>query len=110
MACLYTGEFVFLAYLGLKKAPIQSGMAFVPLIVTGFFHRILIRKLIVPIRKVSLEVAAEVDLLDGELPMDGIGAKQYYRQPALDPDKDERAPMPYRRKSVASAKAQEEPV
>lgn len=103
MACLYTGEFVFIAYMGLKEAPTQAGLGFVPLVVTYMFHRVLTRNLIAPIRNLSLEVAADVDLQDGELPLDrSSDSKQLYRQPVLDPDYDERGPLPYRRKAGAS--------
>lgn len=102
MACLYIGEVLFIAFMGLKKAPVHSGLGFVPLIVTILFHRYLIRKVIVPLRYLSLEVAADVDLDDGELSTSSssgtANAPPLFRQPALDRSQDERGPMPYRRK------------
>ena len=104
MACLYMAQFVFIAFMGIKKGSVQSGLGFVPLIVTGLFHCVVIRKLIAPLRNIALEVAADVDLQDGELPKDvSTGIKQLYRQPALDRDQDERGPKPYRRKAVETA-------
>jgi Calcium-dependent channel, 7TM region, putative phosphate len=110
MASLYMGEVVFIAYMGLKKAPIQSGLSFVPLIVTCLVHRILYRKLIAPLKNLSLEVAADVDIQHGELPNDNVRSIQLYRQPALDGEQDERGPMPYRRKPIAhSSSTMDEP-
>jgi hypothetical protein len=105
MSCLYIGEFIFIAYMGIKTAPIQSGLGFVPLIVTCIFHRVLYRKYIEPIQTLSLQVAADVDTRDGELTSDtnnggGSITKSLYRQPVLDMDQDERGPLPYRRDPV----------
>jgi hypothetical protein len=111
MACLYTGEFVFIAYMGIKAAPVQGGMGFVPLIVTMLTHRVLIRKLIKPIRNLSLEHAADVDLSDGELSLESSNVDiLLYQQPALDPNEDERGPMPYRRDVSETARNQDEGV
>jgi calcium permeable stress-gated cation channel len=115
MSSLYIGEFIFIAYMGIKEAPIQSGLGFVPLIVTCYFHRILYRTYIAPIQNLSLEVAADVDIRDGELskdtPDDGDGTtidqSSLYRQPALDTEQDERGPMPYRRNPVTSLSSTE---
>ena len=98
MACLYTGELVFVAFMGIKTAPVQSGLGLVPLIVTCFFHRILYRNFIAPLQNLSLEVAADVDILDGELPIEDNEDVLAYRQPSLDVGQEERGPMPYRRK------------
>jgi hypothetical protein len=100
IACLYMGEVVFIAYCGIKEAPTQGALGFVPLVLTILFHRILARNIISPLRNLSLEVAANVDLEDSDLPVDGCDtgvANPLYRQPALDTDQDERGPMPYRR-------------
>lgn len=100
MACLYISQVLFIAFMSLKLAPVQSGLGFIPLIVTVLFHRYLVRKVIAPLRFLSLEVAADVDLQDGELTIvdSSNGDMSLFRQPALDPDQDERAAMPYRRK------------
>jgi fatty acid desaturase len=98
MASLYIGEVLFVGFMGLKEAPIHSGLGLVPLIVTILFHRHLVRKVIVPLRYLSLEVAADVDLQDGELnSTNNSTSTPLFRQPALDPDQEERGPMPYRR-------------
>jgi hypothetical protein len=99
MACLYIGQAVFIAYMGIKEAPIQAGLGVVPLIVTVLVHLSLTRKLIVPLRNLSLEIAADVDEQEGELSMDGDD-NVFYIQPALDPEKDERGPLPYRRSAA----------
>lgn len=97
MSCLYIGELIFIAYMGIKTAPIQSGLGFVPLIVTGIFHRLLYRKYIEPIQTLSLQVAADVDIRDGELSdTNSSTTTPLYRQPVLNMDQDERGPMPYR--------------
>lgn len=98
MACLYTAEGVFIAYMGIKKATISSALGFVPLGVTIAFHRFLKRTLILPAPKLSLESAARVDEEHGEF---SLLDKDWhpYRQPALDSIQDEREPMPYRRES-----------
>jgi hypothetical protein len=103
IACLYMGEVVFIAFMGIKTAPIQSGLGFVPLVFTCFFHRILYRKLIFPLQNFSLEVAADVDLRDGELMTGDDDAQPTYRQPALSVLQEERGPMPYRRKRFAQS-------
>ena len=103
MACLYMGEAVFIAYMGLKEAPVQAGLGFVPLIVTVLVHRALQRKLIAPLRNLSLEMAADIDLRDGALDL-AAADERLYLQPALDADAEERGPMPYRREE------EEEPV
>jgi calcium permeable stress-gated cation channel len=98
MACLYIGQGVFISFMGIKRAPDQAALGLVPLIVTGYVHRALYRKFILPTRILPLSVAADVDEQDGELVHFQIGA---YRQPAVDPLRDERAPLPYRRPATA---------
>lgn len=98
MACIYMGEAVFIAYMGIKEAPTQAALAGIPLIITILVHRILSRNVIQPLKNLSLEVAANVDIEDGELSIEQEGGDgKLYGQPALDADKDERGPMPYRR-------------
>lgn len=71
MACLYVGEFIFIAYMGIKEAPMQGGLGFIPLIVTIIFHKQLNRTVIQPLQTLSLQVAAAVDIDDGELEKNG---------------------------------------
>ena len=99
MACLYMGEVVFIAYMGLKEAPVQGGLGFVPLIVTILVHYSLVRNIISPLRNLSLEVAASVDIDEGELQEEDMSGGKLYGQPTLDADQDERGPMPYRREA-----------
>lgn len=94
MACLYIGEGVFISFMGIKQAPIQAALGFVPLVVTGYVHRTLNRKFIAPTQNLSLEAAATADIKDGDFIDYQEGA---YRQPAADAENDEREPMPYRR-------------
>jgi hypothetical protein len=95
IASLYMSQFVFIAYMGIKEGATQGGLGFVPLILTLWVHRFLIRSTIHPLRNLSLKAAADVDIADGELTAEDVGAG--YGQPALDPELDEREPMPYRR-------------
>ena len=97
IACLYMGEFVFIAYMGIKEAPIQGGLGFIPLILTILFHLHLNRTTVQPLRNLSLEVAAEVDIDDGEL--DHTNTLVLYATPALKTEEEERAPLSYRRAS-----------
>ena len=103
---IYIAEVVFIAYMGLKEAPVQGALGFVPLVVTMIFHYILVRNIIKPLRNLSLEVAANVDIDSAEpspVKGDGGGATsegKIYGQPALDATKDERGPMPYRREAT----------
>jgi hypothetical protein len=99
MACLYIGQGVFISFMGIKQAPDQAVLGFVPLVVTGFVHRALLRKFIIPTRILPLEAAANVDIVDGDLVDNKIGA---YRQPAVDKNQDEREPLPYRREHAAA--------
>eukprot|EP00980_Cylindrotheca_fusiformis_P025798 scaffold14624_cov100-Cylindrotheca_fusiformis.AAC.6 len=104
MACLYMGEAVFIAYMGIKKAPGPAGSGFVPLIVTVLFHIYIYRKVIMPNKHLSLEVAANVDREAGELEqLEGSSVEdKVYGQPALKASQDERGPMPYRREGQDS--------
>jgi hypothetical protein len=111
MACLYMGEVVFIAYCGIKEAPTQGALGFVPLVLTIIFHRILSRNIISPLRNLSLEVAANVDIEDvANAEINAIDERDtdvtgpLYRQPALDDDQDERGPMPFRREDIAQEK------
>ena len=95
MACLYMGEVVFIAYMGLKKAPIQGGLGFIPLIITVLFHMHLNRTVVKPLRNLSYEVATDVDIEDGELDRQNFSV--LYGMPSLNTDDEERGPMHYRR-------------
>lgn len=105
MACLYIGEGVFISFMGIKQAPIQASLGFVPLAVTAYVHRALNRKFIAPTKNLSLEAAATVDIEDGDLIDNTPGA---YRQPVADEENDEREPMPYRRESKPEEVSPEE--
>ncbi|CAB9528745.1 CSC1-like protein [Seminavis robusta] len=98
MACLYMGELIFIAYMGIKEAPVQGAFGFVPLVVTIAFHMHLSRTIVRPLRNLSLEMAAQVDIDDGEL--DQNTASVLYGMPALKTEGEERGPMPYRRSEV----------
>jgi calcium permeable stress-gated cation channel len=104
MPCLYMAEVLFIVYMGIKEAPVQGILAFFPLGATILVHAMLNRNIIQPLRNLSLEVAADVDISDGELATTDVeGARassMIYAQPALNPDR-EREPMPYRRKLLA---------
>ena len=106
MASLYMGEVVFIAYMGIKEAFGPSVMGFVPLVMTILMHRWLDRKIIKPLKNLSLEVAAKEDIDAGELELEHIDS--LYKSPALDTDKEERVPMPYRRDEVNLEKPTEE--
>lgn len=101
MSALYIGEVVFIIYLGIKEAAVPAGLGFIPLIVTLMTHMAINRNLRGPLRSLSLEVAADVDIADGELAQDPSSRvsleKQLYAQPALKTVEEEREPMPYRR-------------
>lgn len=97
IACLYMAEAIFIVYMGLKEAPIQGGLAFVPLILTVLFHVNLNRTVVKPLENLSLEVAADVDIDEGEL--EKRSSVPLYGMPALDTGNEERAPMPYRREA-----------
>ena len=95
MGCLYLGELVFITYMGIKEAPIHSALAFVPLAVTVIVHVYLVRNVMASLQNLSLDVAANVDIEDGEL---GPSIKDsLYAQPCLKDQPEERAPLPYRR-------------
>ena len=98
MACLYMGEFIFIAYMGIKEAPTQSLLGFVPVVATILFHRYLNRKIINPLQNLSLEAAADVDIDDGELDKKPASESPLYGMPVLKTgEEEEREPMPYRR-------------
>jgi hypothetical protein len=72
---------------------------------TAIVHYRLRRQIAGPLKNLSLEVAASIDLKEGELPKsdDDEGASavaiehQLYGQPCLKASADERGPMSYRR-------------
>ena len=56
----------------LQEAPTHSTLGFVPLAVTILVHVYLSRNVMTPLNNLSLEVAAQVDIEDGELePIEG---------------------------------------
>lgn len=103
MASLYIGEAVFIAYMGIKEAPGPAGCGFIPLIITVFTHMAINRNIRTPLKNLSLEVAADIDLAEGELKKDQnsrvstSAEDQLYAQPSLKTREEEREPMPYRR-------------
>lgn len=112
IVCLYMSEGIFIAYMGIKESPVASGCGFVPLIITVFVHQILInRNIRGPLKNLSLEVAADIDIANGELEKSSSKASnsvislddQLYAQPALRECLDEREPMPYRRDLAATS-------
>ena len=99
MGCLYMGEVVFIAYMGIKEAPGPSACGFVPLVLTILFHMYINRAIITPNRVLSLEDAGAADKEAGYLERIGSTSieDKLYGQPALKTSMDERGPMPYRR-------------
>jgi hypothetical protein len=101
MACLYTSEAVFIAYMGIKKAPGPAGCGFVPLTGTIIFHIWIHKQLILPNRSLSLEVVDSSNKDIGELfKIESTDIEdKVYGQSALKTQSEERGPMPYRRDS-----------
>jgi hypothetical protein len=114
MASLYMGQVVFIAYMGIKEAVGPSIMGIVPLVGTIIMHRWLDRKIIKPLKNLSLEVAANEDIDAGELEQLHRdielehGSRSLYKSPALDTEKEERGAMPYRRDQVNQEKPTQE--
>ncbi|KAL3927188.1 MAG: hypothetical protein SGBAC_013181 [Bacillariaceae sp.] len=104
MATLYMGEAVFIAYMGIKKAPGPAACGFVPLVLTIIFHKYINRKIVDNIGNLALDVAAEIDKENGELdPLEGTTIDdKVFGQPALKLNNEEREPMPYRRAEGAT--------
>jgi hypothetical protein len=104
MSSLYIGEAVFIAYMGIKEAPAQAGCGFVPLILTILTHMAINRNIRTPLQNLSLEVAADMDITEGELERDPNSSTnvedQLYAQPSLKIRDEERGPLPYRRSST----------
>lgn len=77
----------------------------IPVLCTVFFHYRLRRNTIGPLKNLSLQTAAEVDIKEGELPISeddqgptAVAVENHlYGQPCLKASDDEREPMPYRR-------------
>mmetsp|Transcript_6319 Transcript_6319/g.12641 ORF Transcript_6319/g.12641 Transcript_6319/m.12641 type:complete len:748 (-) Transcript_6319:132-2375(-) len=95
LGCLYLGEFVFIAYMGVKEAPTHGALAFVVLGVTILVHVYLVRNVMGSLENLSLDVAATVDIEDGELV--SSSKESLYAQPCLKDQTEEREPLPYRR-------------
>ena len=62
-----------------------------------------------PLNNLSLEVAAQVDIEDGELEPVEESEESLYAQPSLKDGPDERDPFPYRREAMPDASAEEGP-
>jgi hypothetical protein len=101
MASLYIGECVYIAYMGIKEAPGPAACGFVPLVVTILVHMAIKRNIMKPLQNLSLQVAADIDIAQGELENAGNNSidDQLYAQPILRASLDEREPLPYRRLS-----------
>ena len=85
----------------LQEAPTQSTLGFVPLALTIVMHMYLRRNVITPLENLSLEIAAHVDVDDGEFDAD-TERDSLYAQPCLkDAFAEDRQPLPYRRDQVA---------
>lgn len=101
MSSLYIGEVVFIVFLGIKEAPGAAGCGFIPLIITIVTHMAINRNIRGPLKSLSLEVAADMDMKEGELSPDpssrSILEDQLYAQPVLKCHDEEVEPMPYRR-------------
>jgi hypothetical protein len=109
MACMYIAEFINIAYMGLKEAPVQALCGFGPFGMTVIVHMMIRRNIIQYVENLSLEVAADIDLRDGELNSPSTFPpsieEELYGQPALRMAADEREPMPYRRRKSESIEA-----
>lgn len=98
LVCLYTGEVVFIACMGMKEAAGQAACGFVPLAGTIFFH-FNVHRTFIAFPSAGLDTADGTDQrfeeLDSliDLPMQ----EKAYWQPCLKASLDVRQPMPYRR-------------
>ena len=81
-------------------------VSIIPFVCTILVHHRLRRNTIAPLKNLSLEAAAAIDMNDGELlsinehdngPTAVVVEHQLYGQPCLKASDDERQPMPYRR-------------
>lgn len=84
-----------------QEAPIQSALGFVPLACTVLLHLYLRRNVIAPLKQLSLEKAANVDIDDGELEAEMLEVS-LYAQPCLQDEMEDRQPFPYRREDENS--------
>jgi len=102
MASLYMGEGIFISYMGIKKAWLQSSCGFVPLVASILVHMTINRNIRRPLNNLSLEIAADIDATDGELKEEYDNEiKQVYEQPGLEGKGEERGPMPFRRERIS---------
>jgi hypothetical protein len=92
-----------------QEAPIQSALGFVPLAVTILLHFYLGRNVITPLKQLSLEKAAIVDLDEGELEVD-MHEESLYKQPCLQDTPEDRQPFPYRREEVPTTSPEDDVV
>ena len=83
-----------------QEAPTQSTLGFVPFALTIVVHVYLSRNVMTPLNNLSLEVAAQVDIEDGELEPVGASEDSLYSQPSLKDKPGEREPLPYRREDA----------
>jgi len=105
MASIYMSEGVFIAYMGIKEAPGQAACGFVPLVASIMVHVAINKNIRRPLQNLSLQVATDMDLADGELENIGDNAveDQIYAQPVLRARLEERRPLPYRHQDEAEA-------
>lgn len=78
-----------------QEAPTQSALGFIPLALTILVHAYLVRNVLGPLENLSLEVAAQVDIQNGE--WEGAVDDSLYAQPSLKDQAEDREPLPYRR-------------
>lgn len=91
-------EGVFIAYMGIKEAPGPATCGFLPLAASVVVHVAINQNIRRPLQNLSLQVAADIDVADGELENTGDNAveNQIYAQPVLKIKLEVRGPLPYR--------------
>jgi hypothetical protein len=104
----------FMYWLSSQESLGPTIFSLIPFVCTILVHYHLRRNTVGPLKNLSLEAAAEVDMNDSELrisedengPTAVIVERQLYGQPCLKARDEEREPMPYRR-TVAMVEAAE---
>ncbi len=99
--------------MGIKEGPTQAIVGIIAIVGTVFVKSRLNRNIVRPLQNLAMSVAADVDIDDGEIDLSkDISTlsfresveEQLYGQPSLKLSKDEREPLPYRRKLNAVVK------
>jgi hypothetical protein len=106
----------FFPFSNLQESIGPTIFSIIPFVCTIIIHYRLRRNTIGPLKNLSLQAAAAVDMKEGELPIseDDEGPTavavehQLYGQPCLKASADERKPLPYRR-NVGSEEAETAP-